>query len=391
MPKRSLAIFIPKIGIYSEVWAQRQAKSFDRFDGTFLAWEAEIPQRWRPENEPIIISKPWSFNRLVASLLNRFPLLQKLIDRLETRSITAALNSKHFDAAICHFGWTSARAHSALAKTNIPYLTILHGLDLSDSQLFTKEGKATEYFKKLIESLVNSDGIIVVGSHMKELLAKHVPEIPPEKYHCIPCGAPVDQFRTNRIADRTDDEPLRIVSVGRLFEGKGISDSIRAISIARKNGARIEFSIVGEGAQRNELEQLVERLELQSAITFCGSLNPEQVRESLSKHHLFLQPSKKAPNGWVEGFGVSITEAMAAGLPVIATRSGGIPDQVRHEADGVLVEEGDVSSIAKNIERLYRDESLRRSMAASARERAEQFDSQKLARELQAILIESCD
>ena len=225
---------------------------------------------------------------------------------------------------------------------------------------------------------------------MKESISTYAPDIPSSKFHCIPCGAPIARFAHSNLNTRSPNETLKVISVGRLFEGKGISDSISAIATVINHGIDVELTIVGDGPERGRLEQAVNEMGLNSKITLSGKKSPEEIQELFASQHIFLQPSKKARNGWVEGFGVSITEAMAAGLPVIATRSGGIPDQVRHEQDGLLVEEGNISAIALCIETLHADERHRLEMASSARERAKQFDSKKLAGKLETLILNAC-
>ena len=117
-----------------------------------------------------------------------------------------------------------------------------------------------------------------------------------------------------------------------------------------------------------------------------GFVKQDRVADLLSSHHVLVQPSRRSAWGWVEGFGVSITEAMASGLPVIASRSGGIPDQVRNKKEGLLVNEGDVGAIRSNLEILMNDEALRLKMAAAARVRAREFDSESLAAKVEELL-----
>ena len=110
-------------------------------------------------------------------------------------------------------------------------------------------------------------------------------------------------------------------------------------------------------------------------------------KKGLARAHLFLQHSRPA-HGGVEGFGVSLTEAGAAGLPLVASNLGGIPDQVEHGVNGFLHEPDDVATQAEYMIRLARDEDLRRKMGTAAREVAQRFDSTLMARKLEGEILE---
>jgi glycosyltransferase involved in cell wall biosynthesis len=102
-----------------------------------------------------------------------------------------------------------------------------------------------------------------------------------------------------------------------------------------------------------------------------------------------LQPSRKAKHGWIEGFGVSITEAMASALPVIASNTGGIPDQVRDGLDGFLVEIDSYKDIAECILKYEADEELRKRHGNSARTQAQCFDAKVLGHKFEDIILQN--
>lgn len=122
-------------------------------------------------------------------------------------------------------------------------------------------------------------------------------------------------------------------------------------------------------------------------MSFLGSVSPEEVRKQLRSADLFVQHSLVGGNGWVEGFGVSISEASACELAVVATRTGGIPDQVLHGETGLLVEPGSVEQTAGAVGRLLDDPSLRQGMGRAGRQRmVEHYDSDDMAERLSNVL-----
>ena len=147
--------------------------------------------------------------------------------------------------------------------------------------------------------------------------------------------------------------------------------------------------IIGDGPSRAELEQLAYDLGLADRIHFLGWLASDEVAEHLSAADAFVGPSRRSSDGWVEAQGRSFAEAMMANIPVIATRSGGIPDTVQHEQTGLLVDENSPDQIAETIERLIRDPSLAANLASNGREFARKFRSRPAsARQFDALFTQ---
>jgi glycosyltransferase involved in cell wall biosynthesis len=164
----------------------------------------------------------------------------------------------------------------------------------------------------------------------------------------VPDTGRVDQLRRTY---RRGDGPL-IVFLGRLVEEKGVADVIRTVSILVNTHPDTTALIVGGGQDRAELEQLSRRLDLEDRITFIGWVDPHQVADYLAAGDVFVGPSRRSVEGWVEAQGLTFAEAMLARTPVVATAIGGIPDTVRHEETGLLVDEASPHQIANTITRL---------------------------------------
>jgi glycosyltransferase involved in cell wall biosynthesis len=149
-----------------------------------------------------------------------------------------------------------------------------------------------------------------------------------------------------------------LVFVGRLVEEKGISDLIRAVALLVAELPDATVMILGDGQERADMEALASRLDVSDRVHFLGWVESEEVPAYLAAADIFVGPSKRAANGWVEAQGLTFVEAMLARTPVIATRSGGIPDAVRHEETGLLVSENAPEEIAAAISRLVADPTL---------------------------------
>jgi glycosyltransferase involved in cell wall biosynthesis len=133
--------------------------------------------------------------------------------------------------------------------------------------------------------------------------------------------------------------PLRLVTVGRLVEVKGFDLLVRALGGAVHDGLDATLTIVGAGPERSRLEALVAENNLGARITFAGALGEEALLGKLAEADAFVSASRK------EGFGVAIVEALATGLPVLATLSGG-PDEIVTEDDGMLVAPDDIAALS---------------------------------------------
>jgi glycosyltransferase involved in cell wall biosynthesis len=159
--------------------------------------------------------------------------------------------------------------------------------------------------------------------------------------------------------------PCRLVTVGRLQAPKDTLTLVRALAVLGRRSC--EAVIVGDGPDRAAVESEVRRLGLDSVVRLAGVR--DDVPELLATADLFVLSSRS------EGLPLSILEAMAAGLPVVASSVGGVPEVVVDGETGYLVPPGDPRSLAGAIERLLDDSALRRRLGAAGRIRvAERFD-----------------
>ena len=126
--------------------------------------------------------------------------------------------------------------------------------------------------------------------------------------------------------------------------------------------------MAGDGELRPALVALARELGLETSVHFTGFLAPEELRQLYYEAHLFVHPSETAKDGNQEGVPNSLLEAMASGLPVVATRHGGIPEAVDHQVNGILVDERSPEQVAAALLELSRDDNLRAAFGALASE-----------------------
>ena len=172
--------------------------------------------------------------------------------------------------------------------------------------------------------------------------------------------------------------PFRVGYVGRLEAHKGVGVLIEAV--AGLNG--VELEIVGAGPERDALERQVTRLGLADRVTFTGFRPADQVADLYASFDVLCVPSLETP-GWIEQFGRVAVEAMAAGVPVVASASGSLVEVVGRA--GVLVPPGDAAALAAAIDRLATAPDERLRLAAASRVHAERWSWPAIARRQAAL------
>lgn len=183
-------------------------------------------------------------------------------------------------------------------------------------------------------------------------------------------------------------DPLRILIGARFIEKKGHATLIDAIAEARRNGVNVSADLFGEGPLEHSIRDQVGRLGLTDAVRFTGVASHDQLLTHLrsGRYDAAVLPSVTAGDGDKEGIPVFLMEAMAAGLPVVATPNGGISELVGPE-DGLLVAECDVAALCDAFCVIARDEQLRRRLSRNARTRiAESFDCVRNGARLRTLL-----
>jgi len=157
-----------------------------------------------------------------------------------------------------------------------------------------------------------------------------------------------NQFQYKKRVKPTDGK-IKIVTVARLVEMKGLCYSLRAIAKLVKRYPAIRYEIIGDGEQRASLELMIKELHVQDHVKIVGYLPHAQVLKKLYQSHIALLSSVTTDQGEQEGIPNVLMEAMATGLPVVATRHSGISELVQDGVTGFLVAEKDVDGLADRI------------------------------------------
>jgi colanic acid/amylovoran biosynthesis glycosyltransferase len=271
------------------------------------------------------------------------------------------------ETRLLHFHFlTDARYLLSLQRrTQLPSVVSCYGYDVSS---FPRRGGGLglRYLRPTFEQL---DLFLAMSEDMRQDLVKL--GCPEAKLRVHYYGSDTRRFHwPERSYDR--DAPLNVLCCGRLFEYKGQHLVLEALRLLERRGVS-DFSVtfVGDGPLRQRLEAMTDDYGWQSRVSFAGHVpyaSDELVRR-FRDADLFAQPSITLA-GKKEGIPGTIVEAMACGLPVVATRHAGIPAVVSDGEQGLLVGENDVAGLADALEALLTDAALRRRTGESAARRA---------------------
>ena len=163
------------------------------------------------------------------------------------------------------------------------------------------------------------------------------------------------------------DRPFALLCAANLVAKKGHLDLVHAIALLRSRGLPVTCKIAGEGILRNELQLLVNKLGITSMVTFRGNVEHETLLDEMrsGQYDAMILASREFPGGVMEGIPVALMEAMAAGIPVISTKTGSITELV-DEHCGCIVPQSDSAALAAAIEALAGDQALREQLTMAA-------------------------
>jgi glycosyltransferase involved in cell wall biosynthesis len=192
-------------------------------------------------------------------------------------------------------------------------------------------------------------------------------------------GCPREKITVQRAGIPIEDWPFierrppvgnawQFIQAGRLIEKKAFDITLRAFASLHQRLPHTRLTLAGEGPLEGDLRQLAWELGIAEAVTFAGFLRQQALREAYARAHVFVHPSRTGRDGNVEGVPNTMLEAMATGLPVLATRHGGIPEAIRHEHSGRLVQENDWETLAIHMFDLIGDPETWKTTGRAARE-----------------------
>ena len=273
------------------------------------------------------------------------------------------------DVICVHFGNMAAYAECIKKMYGVPYIVVEH-----DSAILTKSitQKQLERQKRGYDG---ANAVIAVSAALKnelQKITKHQVEI----IHNI---VPDYMFvKNNRI--KSNDEEFCFISVGNLKKSKAFDLTIKAFSHVVKNNKNVKLIIVGSGSEEMYLKELTAKCNIEDKVEFAGTISNRKLPELLTRCDCFVLPSK------FETFGVVYIEAMACGLPVIATKCGG-PEEFINEMNGVLLETDTPMELARIMEKFVENhrEYDKKGIALAVEK---QFSAEVIGKKLERVIME---
>lgn len=221
--------------------------------------------------------------------------------------------------------------------------------------------------------------IAISESTKQDLVARGVPA---DRIGVVHCGLDFERYDVAQPPPRSQQPTL--VHLGRLMRYKCADVALRALVHVRREHETARLLVVGDGPDRPRLEGLARNLGIADAVEFHGHVSHDDKVRLLWESHVLLNPSPK------EGWGLTVVEASACAVPVVASRSPGLMDSVREGETGLLVPHGDALAMADAVLRLFRDPALHRHLAEGGRSWARSLRWEDAAVQTERILEKAC-
>lgn len=295
-----------------------------------------------------------------------------------------ALVRKHrYDVINTHFAVPSGPLGYVIGKIfKIPNVLSLHGGDIYDPSKKMSPHKSP-VFKRVVKFILNrADRIVAQSSNTRNNTIQYY--APSQDIAIVPLA-----FHEPAIpaADRGDfaleETDFYLVTVGRLVKRKAIETMLEALS--KVSDQKVKLIIVGDGPEREFLENLVTDLSLQERVRFAGYLEEAEKFSYIKNSDLFIMTSLH------EGFGIVFMEAMYFGIPIVCTNHGGQVDFLKNEENAILIDVGDVDACRAGIERFVTDKKLYKKCSANNKKKVVDFYAENIAAQYLAIFDELID
>ena len=271
-----------------------------------------------------------------------------------------------------HFATNAAMmAYIISSFSDITYSFTVHGPDIFVQRLFLREKLRRAKFVRAVSTFNQA---FLIGLY---------PEETRQKVEVVHIGVNPDVYEEARAESRHSHPRPQIITVATLSQYKGLSYLIDAIVRLKKDGIDVDCSIIGDGPRRKALEKWIERHGVSDRVKLLGARPQHEVAGLISESDVFVLPSVIARDGQMDGIPISLMEAMAAGVPVIASAISGIPELVRNEVSGILVDATNSDQLALSIRRLIDNPELRMTLARAGQEKVrDEFDVRRTVTEL---------
>lgn len=343
-------------------------------------WDSQLVERvhYLPEEKPLVaevdrLLQTKAVSRETRAAVEKWGRQSDFLRLYQAIHVGVRLQQQGLRHIHAHFAGMAARtAYWVRELFGIPYSFTAHANDIFAPRDFVVS------LARLIE---NAAGVVTVSDYAVRLLQARFPECS-AKIHRVYNGVDLSRFAP---ADFASEKPA-IVSIGRLIEKKGFADLIGACALLRSGGREFKCSIIGEGPLEETLRMQIAAEGLEKFVELTGPQTQAQIADRLGRATMFVLPCTREADGGMDNLPTVIMEAMAAGLPVISTPLGGVPEMVEPGITGELVPERDPAALSAAIEKLIDDSGRARRLGEQGRQRTrEKFSIQTSTRQLRGL------
>jgi glycosyltransferase involved in cell wall biosynthesis len=266
------------------------------------------------------------------------------------KSLSLIKNEK-IDILHCQGFLSSLIGFCLFKTTGVPYIVTVQRLENSNP----------------LKSKVYGNAVLCIGA--SRAIGEYFKKIGVKNIEIIPNGIDVKKFEGG---PRQPHKGFIVMTVARLEKVKGVEYLIRAFATIAKDNQQIYLTIIGDGPERSNLEDLAASLGVGGRVKFLGEILNDELPPHLGGADCFVLSSLR------EGFGIVLLEAQAAGVPVIGSRVGGILDIIEDGKTGILAEPGDYKSIAEAILKIYSNSDLAKKLIENAKNNLQKYDWHKI-------------
>jgi len=288
-------------------------------------------------------------------------------------SVARYLRREAFDLVHTHSTEMGIVGRLAAHRAGIPAVHTVHGVPFSDDRnaALNRFVLACERHVAGLTARIVTNADAIATDYLDRGIGH------PEQYSTVYSGIDVDRFADATPAELPGDRP-RVTMVGRLVAGKGLEVLLDAVAAIDRPDLTV--CVVGDGPLRASVEADLRDRGLDGSVHLLGYRS--DVERILAGSDVFVLPSFR------EGTPRVITEAMAAGLPVVATAIAGIPEQIADGENGFLIPTGDPGTLGDRLERLLDDPGLRERMGSASRDRIGRFSVEAMVEDLDQVYRE---
>jgi phosphatidylinositol alpha-1,6-mannosyltransferase len=361
---------------------------FPPMGGGIARWMSELALRYPPGSLIVSTGSLSGAAESDARFPNRVDRIRVPADRLKTlwgllrwNRRVKALTTRHsvpfiWCGNIRPAGYPATWARD---RSGIPYGVMLYGGDLL---LLRRNYRTSRRKRRIAKRLLGSAEVLVaISRYTQELACDVLRELGLSecagRVRVVPLGTDPVFFRPGLdpapLVERFGLPKARwLVTVARLVPHKGADTAIRALALVAPGHPDLHYAIVGQGPYRSALEALAREQGVHDRVHFLGDVSDAELPLAYALADIYVGASRLAVHD-VEGFGIALLEASASGKPVVAGRSGGMPDAVGENETGLLVDPEDAESVAEAVRGLLADPERARTLGAAGRRAVESF------------------